>query len=74
MTLPREALHDEGTKHFVFRVEGGRLEKATVEIGLVNAMRAEITKGIRKDDQIAVHSEGGETLRSGVRVKRQGAG
>jgi len=70
MTLPREAIRDEGSRHFVYRVNGGRLEKTQVEIGLVNAMQAEITKGLKEDDQIAVHAKGGEALRDGVRVTR----
>lgn len=69
MTLPRDAVHDEGTKHFVYRVDGGRLKKTPVEIGLVSAMRAEITKGLRSDDQIAVHAAEGERLRNNLRIR-----
>jgi HlyD family secretion protein len=73
LTVPREALHDEGTKHFVYRVDAGRLEKTAVEIGLVNAMEAEITKGLTDHDQVALHASGGERLRNNMHVKRQGA-
>jgi HlyD family secretion protein len=73
LTLPREALRDEGTRHFVYRLDGGRLEKTPVEIGLINAMKAEITKGLTDNDQVAVRAPGGETLRNNMHVKRQGA-
>lgn len=73
LTLPREAIHDEGARHFVYRVDAGRLKETPVELGLVNAMKAEIVKGLKDGDQVAVHASGGETLREGVRVKRQGA-
>ena len=69
MTLPREAVRDQGTNHFVYRIVGGRLKKTPVQVGLVNAMRAEITSGLKRDDQIAVHASGGESLRNNLRVK-----
>lgn len=69
MTLPREAVRDEGANHFVYRIAGGRLKKTPVQVGLVNAMRAEITSGLASDDQVAVHASGGESLRNNLRVK-----
>lgn len=69
MTLPREAVRDQGTNHFVYRIVGGRLKKTPVQVGLVNAMRAEITSGLKSDDQVAVHASGGESLRNNLRVK-----
>lgn len=69
MTLPREAVRDQGTNHFVYRIVGGRLKKTPVQVGLVNAMRTEITSGLKSDDQIAVHAFGGESLRNNLRVK-----
>jgi HlyD family secretion protein len=69
MTLPREAVRDEGSGHFVYRVIGGRLEKTPVQIGLVNAMRAEITSGLKSNDQVAVHALDGETLRNNLHIK-----
>jgi HlyD family secretion protein len=72
MTLPREAVHDEGPTHFVYRVESGRLRKTPVEIGLVSAMKAEITKGLKRDDQVVLHTIAGEKLRNNLRIKQEG--
>lgn len=69
LTLPREAVRDQGSEHFVFRIVSGRLKKTPVQVGLVNAMRAEIASGLKSDDQVAVHSVGGESLRNNLRVK-----
>ena len=69
MTLPREAVREEGPNHFVYRVVGGRLKQTPVQIGLVNAMKAEITSGLKNDDQVAVHAAPGESLRNNLRVK-----
>jgi len=69
MTLPREAVRDEGSNHFVYRVAGGRLRRTPVQVGLVNAMRAEITSGLKSDDRVAVHATEGGSLRDDLRVK-----
>jgi HlyD family secretion protein len=69
MTLPREAVRDEGSGHFVYRVVGEHLEKTPVQTGLVNAMRAEITSGLKSNDQVAVHALDGETLRDNLHIK-----
>lgn len=69
LTLPREAVRDEGSGHFVYRVEGDRLKKTAVQVGLVNAMKAEITSGLTKDDQIAIQAAEGRSLRNNLRIK-----
>jgi HlyD family secretion protein len=69
MTLPREAVRDEGSTHFVYRVAGGRLRRTSVQVGLVNAMRAEITSGLKSDDRVAVHATEGVSLRDDLQVK-----
>lgn len=69
LTLPREAVRDEGSNHFVYRLAGGRLKKTTVQIGLVNAMKVEIVGGLSIDDRVAVHADGGESLRDDLRIK-----
>lgn len=73
MTLPREAVRDEGAKHYVFRVVDGRLRKTAVQLGLVNAMKAEITGGLKSDDQVAVQAADRERLRDHLHVKQQGS-
>lgn len=69
MTLPREAVRDQGSEHFVYRIVSGRLKRTPVQVGLVNAMRAEIAGGLKSDDQVAVHASGGESLKNNLRVK-----
>lgn len=72
MTLPREAVHDEGTRHYVYRVVGSRLEKTSVDIGLINAMKIEITKGLKSDDRVALRVTGGGKLKNNLRIKSEG--
>ena len=56
LTVPRLALHTEGGAHFVYRVSEGKLVRTPVEIGIVNPMLAEITKGIGPQDVIAMNA------------------
>jgi HlyD family secretion protein len=54
LTVPREAVRVEGGAHFVYRVQGGRLVKTPVEIGIASPLRSEITKGLGPQDVVAV--------------------
>ena len=56
LTLPREALHDEGNKRIVYVVQDGRLEGRPVQTGVVNLTRVEILKGLSENDTVAVAS------------------
>ena len=55
LTVPREALHAEGTAHYVYRVQGDRLVKTPVDVGIINPLRGEITKGLEPQDVIALN-------------------
>ena len=56
LTIPRAALRTDGAQHFVYRVIDGKLKRTPVETGLVNAMSAEITKGISPQDTVVLHA------------------
>jgi HlyD family secretion protein len=71
MTLPREAVRDEGSKHYVYRIVGSRLKKTIVDIGLINALKVEITKGIGSDDQVALRATGDGALKNNLRIKSE---
>ncbi len=62
LTIPREALHIEGTERFVYRVQEGRLSRTKVETGLVTLDKAEITKGLSPGETVALHAAGNESL------------
>jgi HlyD family secretion protein len=70
LSIPREALHSDGSKHFVFRIVGGRVERAPVEVGLVNLSYAEITSGLSPSDAVVVDAASGAPLSEGIAVKR----
>ena len=72
LTLPREAVREEGAQHFVYRVSGSELKKTPVNVGLVNAMKIEITSGLDPADRVAVRVLGDGKLENNARVKPEG--
>lgn len=66
LTLPRAAVHNEGGKHHVFVVEGGRLKKQEVAVGISNSSIYELSGGITEKEEIAVQTDG--DLREGQPV------
>lgn len=68
LTIPREALHNEGSSHFVFKVDAARLVKTPVQMGLANAMSVEIVKGLAPKDVVVLHAMDDEKLGDGLRV------
>jgi len=69
LTLPREAVHTEGSSHFVYRLDGDRLKKVPVQVGLLNPMRIEITGGLRPSDTVAVRALHDGKLKNNMRIQ-----
>lgn len=70
LTIPREALYADRSNAYVYRLVDGSLAKTPVGVGIVNAMRAEIVKGIASSDVVVLHAKAGEALVDGLRVTR----
>ncbi len=68
LTVPREALHSEGNGRFVYRVSGDRLVKTPVDVGIVNPLRGEITKGLQPQDVIALNRTDAHALTDNLTV------
>jgi HlyD family secretion protein len=69
LSLPREALHTEGTSNFIYKIVSGRLVKTPVRVGVVNLTRVEITGGIESGDTVALGATTEADLSDGLRVK-----
>ncbi len=69
LTIPREALHSEGTAHYVYRVHDDRLVKTPVNLGIVNPLRAEITSGLEPRDVIALNRTDAHQLTGDLSVR-----
>lgn len=69
LTVPREALHGAGDAQFVYLLANGRLAKTPVTVGLVNAMRAEVTGGLKPQDAIILRSTDNQALRANAHAR-----
>ncbi len=69
LSVPREALHTEGTSNFVFRVIDGKLVRTPVQIDVVTLTRVEITGGLTEKDTVALNATSNRDLSNGLAVK-----
>ena len=69
LTIPREAVRDEGGKRYVFEIVDGELKRREVETAVSNLTRIEVTRGLKEQAQVALGSESVETLREGMPVR-----
>jgi HlyD family secretion protein len=70
LTLPREAVHQDGNKPYVFEIVNGTLRRRTVNVVISNLTQAEVT-GLSQNAQVALGAINGQPLsnRLGVRVQ-----
>jgi len=54
LVVPETALAPSGESQYVYRVDNGRVERVTVDIGLRRGGNVEILKGLRENDQVVV--------------------
>lgn len=69
LSIPHEALHTEGKDQFVYRVVDGELVRTPVVIGLANAMKVEILKGLALNDTLALSASDGQPLKDHLKVQ-----
>lgn len=69
LTVPREALHSESGRLFVYRVVNGQLKRTVVTRGALNLTQVAILTGLKDGDQVATGSLNGVALEDGVSVK-----
>ena len=69
LSIPREALHSEGTTDFVFRVIDKKLVRTPVKVGITNNIRAEIISGLTEKDIVALNATSNRDLSNGLTVK-----
>jgi HlyD family secretion protein len=68
LNVPREALHTDRGRNFVFRVVNGKLRRTEVKVGNLNLTQVEILSGLKEGDQVALGSTNGVPLVNGMPV------
>jgi HlyD family secretion protein len=69
LSIPRDALHAENGKTYVYRIVKGELQRTPVIIGAPNLTLAPILSGLNEGDIVATGAVNGQPLREGVPVK-----
>ena len=69
LTVPREALHMESGKPYVYKVSGDELVRTPVTVGTPNLTLAPILSGLEDGDLVATGSTSGLPLQEGIPVK-----
>jgi HlyD family secretion protein len=69
LTVPREALHLDGGKPYVYLIANNELEHRNVEMAISDLTRSEITSGIPEGAKVALGSVNSKPLRDHLPVK-----
>jgi HlyD family secretion protein len=69
LTVPREALHMENGKSFVFKVVNGELKRTPVVQGSFSLTQVSILSGLKDGDWVATGTISGQPLQEGVPIK-----
>jgi HlyD family secretion protein len=68
LTIPREALHSENGKSYVYVLHGRVLRRQQVTVGALNLTQVQIVKGLAQNATVALSTTNGEPLAEGVPV------
>ena len=66
LAVPRAAVQGEGNIQYVYLVQGDKLERRTVQVGIASTEMFEILTGLREGDQVAL--PGSTNLQSGLAI------
>ena len=69
LTVPREALHSQNGRAYVFKVVSGSLKKTYVVTGTINLTQVAILSGLNEGESVAVGTTNGQPLQEGIPIK-----
>lgn len=69
LSIPRDALHEQNGKYFVYKVDGDQLKRADITIGPPTLTQVPILSGLQEGDMVATGSINGQPLQEGVPIK-----
>jgi HlyD family secretion protein len=67
LVVPRGAVFIEGGKRYVFRVEGDRLHRRDIQVGIANPTKIEVRSGLSEGDVVALPGE--VSLKENLRIR-----
>jgi HlyD family secretion protein len=69
LTVPREAIHQDDGKRFVYQIVDGELKRRDVQTALSNLTRMEITQGLTEGALVALGGDEQQVLKPGMSVR-----
>jgi HlyD family secretion protein len=69
LTVPREAVHRDEAKSYVYQIVNGELQRREVQVSISNLTRIEITEGLKENDEVALGTINGQMLRPNMPVR-----
>ena len=69
LTVPREALHVEAGRDYVYIVENGTLHRAAVNVGAINLTMVQIVSGLQAHAIVALGTTNGAPVTEGVPIR-----
>ncbi len=69
LLVPREAVHQNDSRKYLYEVVNGELQRRYVETGVSDLTRIEITSGIKDDSLVALGAIRGQILKDGMEVR-----
>jgi HlyD family secretion protein len=69
LTIPREALHVESGKTYVFKISGDSLTRTPVTVGTSNLLLTPVLSGLQEGDIVATGTTNGLPLQEGIPIQ-----
>jgi HlyD family secretion protein len=69
LTVPREAIHQEDSKAYVYQIVNNELQRRYVQTSISNLTQVEVTGGLPENAVIALGPTNSKPLRNGLAVK-----
>jgi len=69
LSMPRDALHSENGKYYVYKIVHGDLQRAPVTIGSPTLTQVPVLTGLKEGDWVATVTTNGLPLQDGVPIK-----
>jgi HlyD family secretion protein len=69
LTVPREALHIEGGRDYVYVVSRDTLRRVPVEVGAINLTSVQIVSGLKEHTVVALGTTNGVPISEGVPIR-----
>jgi HlyD family secretion protein len=69
LSVPREALHSENGRTYVYKVVNDGLKRTFVTTGTINLTQVAILSGLKEGELVATGTSSGQPLQEGIPIK-----